>query len=129
MEENCQKRYENVKDLGGIIDLAVSSSLGSRSVQWWGRRPQNAPSKLACLALSSARSCPFSCCTGCFSTACWSHLSPFLAVWSPRGDTRGTSVVSEAFHLPFLVSLNFLTLLIISMAFFLSLNQMLVLWC
>ena len=30
----------------------------------------------------------------------WSHLSSFLVIWSPSGDTRGPSVVFEAVDMP-----------------------------
>ena len=75
-----------------------------------GRRPQHAVSKLACLVLSSARSCRSSICSG-RDTAAW------LVPWSPRGDTRGPSVVFEAVDMPCPGPFNFLTLLIISMPF------------
>ena len=58
-----------------------------------GRRPQHAVSKLACLMLSSARSCRSSICPGRLSTA-------FLVIWSPSSDTRGPSVVFEVVDLP-----------------------------
>ena len=58
----------------------------------------------------------------------WSPLSSFLVIWSPAGDTRGPSVVFEAVDMPCPAQDHFifLTVLIISMTFVLSLTQMLV---
>ena len=55
-----------------------------------------------------------------------SPLSSFLVIWSPSGDTRGPSVVFEAIYIPAQDHFIFLTVLIISMTFVLSLTQMLV---
>ena len=62
-----------------------------------GQRPQHAASKLACLVLSSARSCPScSICLGRLTTA-WLVS---LVISSPNGDTRGPPVVFEAVDMP-----------------------------
>ena len=50
----------------------------------------------------------------------WSPLSSFLVIWSPIGDTRGPSVVFEAVDMHCPVPLNFITLLVMSMTFVLS---------
>ena len=58
---------------------------------------QHAASKLAYIALSSARSCRSSICQGRFSTA-WLVS---LVLWSQRGDMRCSLVVLEAVDVPF----------------------------
>ena len=60
----------------------------------------HAVSKLACLVLSSARSCRSSICPGRLSTVWLVPLSSLLVLWSPSGDTRGPSVVLEAVDIP-----------------------------
>ena len=57
-----------------IIHYHHHSSLGSRTLVV-GRRPQRAVSKLACLVLSSARSCCSRICPGRLSTSCRRFLS------------------------------------------------------
>ena len=65
-----------------------------------GRRPRHAVSKLACIVLSSTRSCCSSICPSCLSMIGWSPSSYFLLIWSPSGDTRGPLVVFEAVCIP-----------------------------
>ena len=62
----------NMSKIRGMSTLWInmsSSSLGSHSVPWLGEWPQHAVSKLPCLVLSSARSCPSWICPGRLSTA------------------------------------------------------------
>ena len=92
-----------------------------------GRRPQHAVSKLPCLVLSSAISCRSSICLGRLSTAWLVSLVVFSC-------HNGLQVVTREVHRSSLRRLIcpaqdhfiFLTLLIISMTFVLSLTQMLV---
>ena len=56
----------------------------------------------------------------------WSPLSSFLVIWSPTGDTRGHRSSLRRLICPAQDHFIFLTVLIISMTFVLSLTQMLV---
>ena len=93
-----------------------------------GRRPQHAVSKLPCLVLSSAISCRSSICLGRLSTAWLVSLVVFSC------HNYGLEVVTREVHRSSLRRLIcpaqdhfiFLTVLIISMTFVLSLTQMLV---
>ena len=93
-----------------------------------GRRPQHAVSKLACFVLSSARSCRSSICPSSLSTAWLVSIDVFSC------HNYGIQVVTHEVHrsslrrlmCPAQDDLMFLTLLIISMTFVLSLTQMLV---
>ena len=57
----------------------------------------------------------------------WSPLSSFLVIWSPRGDTRGPSVVFEAVNMPCPGPFHFSHSVDYIYEFFLSLTQLLVL--
>ena len=93
-----------------ICFIRASSSFIIHSFIWQplcpmlGRRPLHASSKLACLALSSARSCPSCICPGRLFT----DRLVSVYVFSRRiisGDTRGPSVVFAQDHFIFLTSL------------------------
>ena len=56
----------------------------------------------------------------------WSPLSYFLVIWSPSGNTRGPSASLRRLICPAQDHFIFLTVLIISMTFVLSLTQTLV---
>ena len=90
------------------------------------RTPQNTISKLACLVLSSAISCRSSICPGRLSTA-WLVSSPyFLVTWSPVVTREVHRSSLRRLICPAQDHVIFLTILIISMTFVLSLTQMLV---
>ena len=84
-----------------------------------GRMPQHAVSKLACLVQSSARSCRSSICSGRLSTAWLGSLVVFSCHMVHRSSLRWLICPAQD-------HLIFLTLLIISMSFVLSVTQTLV---
>ena len=97
-----------------IIIIIIIITNGQQLCPVVGRRPQHAASNLTCIVLSSARSCPSSICP----------LVAFRVVWSPSGDTRYPSVVLRRLMSRAQDHFIFLTLLITSMTFVLSLTQM-----
>ena len=110
------------------VTSSLSSSLGSRCVPWLGKGlsmpSPNYP--VLCYPLQNLVTPVFV--QVVTPPIGWSPLSSFLVIWSPSGDTRGPSVVLEAVDMPFPGPFHFfLTVLIISMTFVLSLTQMLVL--
>ena len=92
-----------------------------------GRRPRHAVSKLPCLVLSSAMSCRSSICPGRLSTAWLVSLVVFYCHYGLQVVTREVHRSSlRRLICPAQDHFIFLTVLIISMTFVLSLTQMLV---
>ena len=110
----------------GPISSSSSSSIGSRCVPWLGKGLSMPSPNYPVLCFLPPNRVASVFVQVVSPPLGWSPLSSFLVIWSPSGDTRCPSIVFEAVDMPCPGPFQFLTVLIISMTFVLSLTQMLI---